>query len=326
MKNNKAALNAAASVTGAVILLAVLSGLAGCEAPLNMEAVEVAREQPIHRTDRYQAVARSDSNVVIVGNQGVILYSSDNGVSWQRNELPDWPALIDVASCPNGSFVALAFAPVVFVSSDGGATWMSRPIPTTESPQALTCAPDNKIWVVGAFTNRWTSADAGESWIESTNDEDVLLTTVQFFDANNGVITGEFGTVMFTTDGGKSWETMTPLVEEFYPQTAYFKNPLEGWVAGLGGVILYTSDGGKSWTSQDTETVVPLYGIAEIGSTIYAVGGEGTVLQYDGNLWRLFDHGKAIRLYIRAIAALDDARAIIAGVRGTLHIIDTGEA
>ncbi|HCU89542.1 MAG TPA: glycosyl hydrolase [Gammaproteobacteria bacterium] len=307
------------SLMGAFLSLSLLSG---CEAPLNMEAVDAARELPIHRTDRYQAVARNDANVVIVGNQGVILYSSDKGTSWQRNEIPDWPALIDVAACPNGSFVALAFAPLVFVSSDNGATWVPRPIPTTESPQALTCSPDNKIWVVGAYTNRWTSSDAGESWVESTDDEDVLLTTVQFFDADNGVITGEFGTVMFTTDGGNSWNTMAPLVDEFYPQTTYFKNSSEGWVAGLGGVILYTNDGGQTWVSQDTETVVPLYGIAEIGRSMFAVGGEGTVLKYDGDLWRLFDHGKAIRLYIRAIAALDDARAIIAGVRGTLHIID----
>ena len=291
-----------------------------------MDGVEQARKQPIHRTDRYQAVARHGSNVVVVGNQGVIVYSSDNGASWQRTELPKWPALIDVAACPNGNFVALPFAPLVFVSTDNGAAWSPRPIPTTESPQALTCAPDNKIWVVGAFTNRWASADAGESWVETTNDEDALLTTVQFFDANNGVITGEFGTVMITTDGGENWETMAPLVDEFYPQSAYFESPQKGWIAGLGGVILHTTDGGHSWTSQDTETVVPLYGLEQVGDTMYAVGGAGTVLQYHGEQWRLFDHGKPIRLYIRAIRALDDARAIVAGVGGALHIIDVGGA
>ncbi len=309
-----------------IALPAILFTLTGCEAPLMMEGVETARKHPLHRTDRYQAVARHASNVVVVGNQGVIVYSSDKGNSWGRVELPDWPALIDVVACPNGQFVALAFAPKVFVSSDGGATWMPQEIPTSESPQAMTCAPDNKIWVVGAFTTRWTSSDAGATWDETTNDEDALLTTVQFFDANTGVITGEFGTVMTTTDGGENWETQAPLVDEFYPQAAYFENPQVGWIAGLGGVILHTTDGGQSWTEQETETVVPLYGLEKVGDTIYVVGGEGTLLQYDGDQWRRVDHGKPIRLYIRAIRALDDTRAIVAGVGGALHIIDVGGA
>jgi photosystem II stability/assembly factor-like uncharacterized protein len=220
--------------------------------------------------------------------------------------------------------VALAFAPLVFVSTDGGANWTARPIPTEESPQALTCAPENKIWVVGAFTYRWSSADGGKSWAESTNDEDVILTTVQFFDSEVGVITGEFGTVMVTSDGGESWDTLAPLAGEFYPQAAYFSDPMHGWITGLGGVILHTSDGGQSWSEQETETVVPLYGVEQVGDALYAVGGEGTILRYDGAVWRRFDHGKPIRLYIRAIRALGGGRALVAGVGGSLHIIDLG--
>ena len=309
---------------GAIIL--GVSGIAGCEAPLTMEGVEKAQQQPIHRTDRYQAAARHGANVVVVGNQGLIVHSSDSGASWSRFELPDWPALIDVAACPNGNFVVLAFAPIVFVSADGGETWDARPTPTEESPQALTCAPDNKIWVVGAYTNRWSSADGGGSWVESTTDEDVILTTVQFFDAATAVITGEFGTVMTTIDGGETWETLPPLVDEFYPQATYFRDPQTGWIAGLGGVVLHTSDGGQSWTEQETETVVPLYGIEAVGESLFAVGGEGTVLRYDGAVWRRFDHGKPVRLYLRLARALDGNRLLIGGVGGALHIVEIGGA
>jgi len=311
-------------VFGLTVLSALLT--LGCEAPLTMDGVEQAQRQPIHRTDRYQAAAHHGSNVVVVGNQGVIVHSADGGGSWGRIELPDWPALIDVAACPNGNFVALAFAPLVFVSTDGGNNWVARPIPTEESPQALTCAPDDKIWVVGAFTYRWSSADDGATWSESTNDEDALLTTIQFFDDKNGMITGEFGTLMTTVDGGESWDTLAPLADEFYPQAAYFSDPRTGWITGLGGVILHTSDGGQSWSEQETETVVPLYGVEQVGDTLYAVGGEGTILRYDGAVWRRFDHGKPIRLYIRAIRALDGKRMLVAGVGGALHIIELGGA
>jgi photosystem II stability/assembly factor-like uncharacterized protein len=309
-----------------VLALVAVVALAACEAPLTMDGVEAAMQRPIHRTDRFQAVARKGSSIVAVGNQGVIVRSLDSGATWKRVELPDWPALIDVQACPNGNFVALAFAPTVFVSTDAGATWTERSIPTSESPQAMTCAPDNRIWVVGAFTTRWTSADAGETWVETTNDDDALLTTIQFFDENNGVITGEFGTVMKTRDGGGTWQTLPQLVDEFYPQAAYFSDPQTGWISGLGGVILHTSDGGQTWTEQETETVVPLYGLEQVGDTLYAVGGEGALLRLDGTRWRLIEHGKPIRLYIRAIRALDDHRAIIAGVGGALHIVNLDEA
>ena len=305
---------------------AVVVMLCACEAPLTMDGVEAEMRRPIHRTDRFQAVARKGASIVAVGNQGVIVRSSDSGETWKRVELPGWPALIDVQACPNGNFVALAFAPDIFVSTDAGATWKQRSIPTSESPQAMTCAPDNRIWVVGAFTTRWTSADAGETWAETTNDDDALLTTIQFFDASNGVITGEFGTVMKTQDAGETWETMPPLVDEFYPQAAYFSDPQTGWISGLGGVILHTNDGGLTWTEQETETVVPLYGLEQVGKTLYAVGGEGTLLRLDGKRWRMVKHGKPIRLYIRAIRAIDDHRAIIAGVGGALHIVDLDEA
>jgi len=307
------------AVVGAVLLL---QSLVGCEAPLNMAGVDSARENPIHRTDRYQAIATHGSNVVVVGNQGIIISSPDFGTTWRRVELSDWPALIDVTVCPDGRFVALAFAPMIFVSDDSGISWTARPIPSTENPQALTCAPNNRIWVVGAFTNRWSSTDGGATWLEATDDEDAILTTVQFFDANSGVITGEFGTVMTTTNGGETWNRMPVLVEEFYPQATYFRDPETGWIAGLGGVILHTSDGGENWVSQETETVVPLYGLEDIAGTVFAVGGEGTLLKLKDNVWRAVNHGKRIRLYIRAIRALDSARAIIAGVGGTLHIVD----
>jgi len=309
-------------ITAVLFAATLVMTLTGCEAPLTMDGVERALKEPIRRTDRFQALARRGDSVVAVGNQGVIIHSPDGGASWKRVELPDWPALIDVSACPDGSFVALAFAPLVYVSSDSGATWTPREIPSTESPQAMTCAPDNRIWVIGAFTTRWTSPDAGKTWVEKTNDEDALLTTIQFFDESNGVITGEFGTVMVTTDAGETWETLAPLVDEFYPQAAYFKDPQTGWIIGLGGVVLHTNDGGNTWTEQETETAVPLYGIEQIGDSMVVVGGEGTVLRYDGSAWRQFDHGKPVRLYIRAIRAIDDSRAIIAGVGGTLHIID----
>ena len=298
--------------------------LGGCEAPLVLDGVENMRSKPIQRTDRYQSAARFADNVVVVGNQGVVVYSPDKGGSWQRVELAGWPALIDVTACPDGSFAALAYEHKVYISSDHGANWREKPIDTTETPQSITCAPDGKIWVVGAFTSIWSSTDGGDNWSETTRDEDAILTTVQFLDADNGIVTGEFGIVLKTADGGENWEELPRLAGEFYPQEAYFADPATGWLIGLGGSILHTTDGGMTWKQQPTGTLVSLNGIEPVGRRLYVVGGEGTMLSYRDGAWHPVDHGKPVRLYIRAIAALGTRQMLIAGVGGSIHVVDTG--
>ncbi len=304
-----------------IVLSALL--LSGCEAPLVLDGVEARRAEPIHRMDRYQAAARQGDNMVVVGNQGVILRSADQGAQWQRQVLAGWPALIDVTACPNGHFVALAYDKTIYVSADQGASWTEKSINNTEeTPQAIACAPDGKLWIVGSFAYVWSSPDEGESWTESSSGEDAILTTVQFFDADNGIVTGEFGTVMRTTDSGENWDLLAPLPDEFYPEGAYFSDAEHGWVVGLGGTVLYTSDGGDSWVQQPTGTQVSLFSLEAQGDALYAVGGEGTMLRYADGRWVPVDHGKPVRLYLRVLQALDSGRLLIGGIAGALHIFD----
>ena len=307
-------------LTGVVLGVICAVFLFGCEAPLELDGVDAQRQQPIQRTDRFQAAANNGEATVVVGNQGVLIHSQDNGASWQRQSFEAWPALIDVDACPNGNFVVLAYDRKIYVSKDNGATWEEKPIPTEETPQAIECAPDNRYWVVGSFTHIWMSNDEGASWNESTRDEDAIFTAVQFLDASTGYVMGEFGTALKTTDGGKNWEYMEPLPGEFYPQAMLFRDASEGWVTGLGGKVLHTKDGGQTWDEQSTNVVVPLYGITEVNNSLYAAGGEGTLLRLDGQQWVPLQHDKPLRLYIRAIAGVDK-QLLVGGVNGVLHLI-----
>ncbi len=299
--------------------------LAGCEAPLELGSVEEQRAKPIQRTDRYQAAAFNGTATAVVGNQGVIVYSPDQGETWKRHTLEGWPALIDVAACPNGNFAVLAYNRTVYLSSDNGESWQAKPITTEETPQAITCTPTNNLWVVGSFTFMWSSKDMGDTWSETTRDEDSIFTSVQFIDENIGYVTGEFGVFLKTTDGGENWESMAPFPNDFYSQAAHFRSESEGWATGLGGKILFTNDGGRSWTEQVTNVPVPIYGITEIDGQVYVAGGEGTLLQLAGNEWKPVPHDKPLRLYIRALAGVGD-RLLVGGINGTLHLIQLNGA
>lgn len=306
-------------------VLVLIGLMAACEAPLKLEGVEANLQKSIRRTDQFQAAASNGAVIVVVGNQGLILSSRDEGASWQRTKLPAWPSLIDVTACPSGLLAALAVEGQVWVSEDDAGSWTPYPIETEEATQAINCDPRNRLWVVGSFASWLTSDDGAASWETDTLDEDLILTNIQFLDDQNAIMAGEFGTVMKSNDGGATWERLPPLIDEFYPQDMYFKDPDEGWIIGLGGAILHTVDGGESWTSQRTATIAPLYGIAPVGDDLYVVGGEAVMLKLRGDRWLRVNHEQPVRLYLRAMLPIGTDRLLVGGRAGALFILRVGD-
>ena len=307
-------------------LLAVIFMLSsGCEAPLVLDEVETAEQSPVRRTDNFQAVSAFEQNIVAVGASGVILASHDDGATWQRQKIPSWPSFLDITSCSNGLFAALAFEGEVWLSSDAGLTWSQSKLTTEEAPQAIQCDPADNLWVVGSFSTVSISRDGGATWEVSSRDEDVIYTDIQFFDERTAYIAGEFGALLKTRDVGATWESMPIMPDEFYPQSMYFEDLDKGWIAGLGGVVLETSDGGQSWQIQATGSLVTLYTLAKSNGNLFVVGGEGTIFRYDVGKWAPVDHGQPFRLYLRGIQPLPDHRLIVSGPGGVLHVFSIEE-
>lgn len=306
-------------------LLAALLLLGACEAPLKLEAVEQRRAEAVHRTDLFQAADSNGESIVVVGNQGTIVYSLDQGANWNRVRLPGWPPLIDVAACPDGRYAALAPGGRVLVSADNGATWEGHAIETEEAAQDITCDPRNRIWVVGSFSSLFNSEDGGETWSVDSSQEDLIYTNIQFVDEQVAYVAGEFGTVIRSDDAGETWEPLPLIPDDFYPQYMLFTDADTGWLAGLGGTILHTTDGGITWARQPTSTAAPVYGLVRVGEVMYAVGGEGALMRLVDGSWKRVRHDKPIRLFLRATEALGDSRLLIGGREGVLHILPVGD-
>jgi photosystem II stability/assembly factor-like uncharacterized protein len=295
----------------------------GCEAPLVLDHVEAQRAATTQRYDLFQATATNGGSIVVVGSGGAIITSADGGTTWTRRELDGAPFLLDVARCPDDSYVALAAERQIWLGDAAGSAWTSVPLDTFEAVQAITCDPRGRIWVVGSFSTIWRSDDNGATWSETSMDEDMHLTTIRFVAADTAFMTGEFGEILRTGDGGESWDVVGSLPDEFYPQAAWFRDAQAGWVAGLNGTIWHTADGGASWTRQPTPTSAPLYGIAANGANLFAVGGFGTVLTSSaGGRWKSVEHGQPIRFYLRGVLPLNDGRLLAVGGAGALYVIE----
>jgi photosystem II stability/assembly factor-like uncharacterized protein len=297
------------------------AALVACESPLNLQGVEARRADAIRRSDFVQQAAAGAGVLVVVGNHGLVLRSTDEGRSWSRQEIEGWPALIDLAACPDGRFAALAVEGQVLVSTDGGQAWTTHPIPTEEAPQGITCDPRNRLWVVGSFSTIIVSEDGGANWQDRSAGEDTIYTTIQFIDEQNAVVFGEFGSNVRSRDGGVTWTPGDLLPNDFYAQDALFVDSATGWVAGLAGEIQHTNDGGATWTLQKTPTLAPIYGIARAGDAVYAVGGEGALLRYEAGEWVRVEHGQPVRLFLRVLQPVGADRLLIGGAAGALHVV-----
>jgi photosystem II stability/assembly factor-like uncharacterized protein len=305
------------------IIVSIL--LIACEAPLVLDQVEKSKQNFTRRTDIFLAIGSNAEDIVVVGSHGLVLVSNNDGESWQRQELSEWPALIDVTACANGNFAALSFEGDVWVSEDRGKTWQARKLGTEESPQAITCDSGNRLWVVGAFTTISHSDDLGSNWSLFTTDEDVILNNIQFINDNEAYVSGEFGTLMKTADRGANWELLAPIKENFYPQDMYFEDSQNGWVIGLAGLILHTTDGGQSWQKQESNTLVSLFRLAKSDEHLFAVGGEGKIYCLYDDGWREINHGKNIRLYLGDVESLNNNRILVIGPAGILHILSVND-
>lgn len=111
---------------------------------------------------------------------------------------------------------------------------------------------------------------------------------VSFPDTHHGWAVGAHGTILHTTNGGRTWTAQrSPVTANL--RDVYFPTPAEGWAVGTGGTILHTTDGGRRWVAQHGATFDPLTEIEPGGRRynvqVYSPYGEHLVTRNHGRTW-----------------------------------------
>ncbi|MBE1286249.1 MAG: glycosyl hydrolase [Alteromonadaceae bacterium] len=284
-----------------------------------MDKVTSQLEQPMQRTDFYQAFASNEEIAVLVGTNGVVLTSRDT-TTWNRHVLPEKPSLLAIDTCPDQTFIALSFDNHIWVSSPNGNDWSSVQIDTQEQLMTIDCAPNGEWWAAGGFSTFLRSNDRGLTWQSNTLEEDAIITNLVFLSEQEAVATAEFGMLLVTNDGGNSWTISGFMPDEFYPHAAFFTSTSQGWVGGLNGFIYYTNDSGNTWQRQNADSAAPIYQIENVNGELFALGDNATVLKLTGNHWITIQPATA-PVYLRAALSFNN-NLLVAGGRGMLMKID----
>jgi photosystem II stability/assembly factor-like uncharacterized protein len=123
------------------------------------------------------------------------------------------------------------------------------------------------------------NALAQHSWYQySPLPQGNRLNDVIFTDADSGTAVGEGGTIVRTTNGGRTWTVQeSGTVRDLLAVS--FSDPRNGTVVGVYGTILRTTNGGTTWTPQTSFRVEHYTDVSFTDVNNGFIVGDGTVLR-----------------------------------------------
>ena len=253
-------------------------------------------------TRNLNAVAFTDANNgYAVGDSGVILHTSDAGLTWAEQTSGTVNHLYDLCFIDESTGFAIGDSGTILKTETGGSDWSQL---STGRDYALNsvCFVDAATgWVVGGtpYASMPTilhTTNGGMEWSQQTYGDTIWLNDVYFVDVNSGWSVGwrgypnpYEGIILRTTNGGADWTPQTSGTERVLRDVDFVDENV-GWVVGgaIGplpraktshpvddgpGIVLKTVDGGLTWTTQMDTLQEALFGVSFVDSSYgFAVG------------------------------------------------------
>ncbi len=293
------------------------------------------------------AAARAGDALVVGGERGAILRSTDGGHHWRQAEVPVGATITAIAFADAEHGFAVGHFGVVLATNDGGATWslvldgyrageIAQAAVSDDWPPAvqrrarrlaeqgadkpflaLDLAAD-RVTVYGAFSMAFESADGGRSWRYLARELDASDEAHPYGVARLGdnlYLAGELGLLMRRRAGEAGFTTLpSPYEGSFFGLIAAGDGGLFAY--GLRGHAFRGDDGGEHWQAAETGTD------ATIDAAIRRADGSLAAVTANGRLLLSRDGGRHFTALPRRLAML--ATGLVETAAGDLLITGLG--
>lgn len=225
-------------------------------------------------------VTNAGERLVAVGDQGVILLSDDQGVSWRQAASPVSSMLTAVSFSDARQGWAVGHDGVIVHSQDGGEQWQVQ----------LQGNQLNQLRV--EQLSAWL-AQGGDPAIDLPVEELALylddaqvaqeegptqpLLDVWFADGQHGWALGAYGLLLHTVDGGQQWQIYShrlPNPDRFH-LNAILAVDRQLFIAGEAGVLFRSDDQGEHWQALVSPYQGSFFALLHQGEQLLALGLRG---------------------------------------------------
>lgn len=273
--------------------------------------------------------------LVAVGEQGHIIYSDDGGASWTHASVPVSLMLtaVDFATAERGW--AVGHEGIVLASEDRAESWsialrgediaalqIAAAERLIEEAQArLDAAPEEEAEEAG-----WALEEAEFALEDARRAQEEGIThpalNVWFDDADTGYVTGAYGMLLHTDDGGQSWELHSnrldnPSGYHLYDITRSAAGSL--FIAGEAGQLHRSRDDGETWAALESPYEGSYFGaVATPEGSVLIFGLRGRIFRSedDGESWTAIDAPGESSLFGGGI--FPGGRIVLVGAAGTV--------
>jgi len=230
----------------------------------------------------------NDTIAYLNGNNGLMMKTDDGGLSWNELCIGSHATFYDIFfhDQQNGWAAGFGYPSSVAHTTNGGASWEEFTSP---------------LYIIGP------------------------IRSICFGDMNNGLMVGNFGPILKTTDGGLNWDTIPNPSNVILNKIRYF-DPDHPVTIGYQGKIMLSSDGGLTWNGTPTGCTSALVDICIIDSLhAWVVGySDPVVLKTDdrGVTWNIINTG--FYSDFKSVSFINKLEGWISATGIVLHTMDGG--
>ncbi len=275
-------------ISAAVKMMVVLALLIGCQA---ISAQWVKQRSPTVAWLR--DIYFLDSNKGwIAGADGTLLSTSDAGRTWLPTPKFTTDTILRVHFTDEStgwllcerSIFSRGQSAISYLrkTSDGGRTWEQIEFADGGRERVTTILFDRagRGTAFGEGGVFYTLQEDLRTWKKSRSAIHYLLLGGSFADGQTGAIAGAGGTILFTADGGLTWENASLLSDpDARLNAVFFASDRLGWAVGADGAVFTSIGSGRTWRRQFTGVSADLNDVYFSDSrTGWAVGDKGTII------------------------------------------------